>query len=90
MQHASPWTLASPTDEHGKPKPRHRIPDLRKLDPIIHLCAESIRICAILLQPVMPGRMKHALDLMGVREERRMLKDAVVGADGEFGVPMVE
>ncbi|KAL9025008.1 MAG: hypothetical protein Q9196_006091 [Gyalolechia fulgens] len=90
MQQASPWTLASPTDQHGRPKPVPPIVDLPKLDPIIYLCAESIRICAILLQPVMPGRMKHVLDLMGVREERRMFRDAGIGTDNEFGVPMVE
>ncbi|KAL9597792.1 MAG: hypothetical protein Q9219_004919 [cf. Caloplaca sp. 3 TL-2023] len=90
MQHASPWTLASPTDEHGRPKADHKPPDVRKLDPIIHLCAESIRICAILLQPVMPGRMEHILDLIGVAKEMRMFQDTVVGGDGDFGVPMVD
>lgn len=34
--------------------------------------------------------MKHLLDLMGVDEGRRMFKDAVVGADREYGVPMVD
>ncbi|KAL8709646.1 MAG: hypothetical protein Q9225_007415 [Loekoesia sp. 1 TL-2023] len=90
MTQASPWTLADPTDEHGRPKPDYKPPDLSKLDPIIYLLAESIRICAILLQPVMPGRMKHALDLMGVQEDRRMFKDATVEADKEYGVPMVD
>lgn len=90
MQHSSPWTLASRTDEHGRPRPNYQSPDLKKLDPIIYLCAESIRICAILLQPVMPGRMKHVLDLMGVDEGRRTLRDAVVGGDRGYGVPMVE
>lgn len=90
MQLASPWTLGSRTDEHGRPRPHHQPPDLQKLDPIIYLCAESIRICAILLQPVMPGRMKHVLDLMGVDEGRRMFNDTVAGVDREYGVPTVD
>lgn len=64
--------------------------DLGRLDPIIFACAESIRICAILLQPVMPGRMKHVLDLLGVSEGRRMIRDATVGGDREYGIPMVD
>lgn len=90
MQHASPWTLGSRTDQHGVPRPHRQPPDLQKLDPIIFLCTESIRICAILLQPVIPGRMKHVLDLLGVNEGKRMFQDAVVGGDTEYGVPMVD
>lgn len=90
MQSSSPWTLGAPTDQHGRKKPDHQPADTSKLDPIIYLCAESIRICAILLQPVMPGRMDHVLNLMGVSGEKRMLKDAAVGGDTEFGVPTVE
>ncbi|KAL8633145.1 hypothetical protein Q9189_001045 [Teloschistes chrysophthalmus] len=75
-----PATPTTPTTHstHGKP------------DSIIYLCAETIRICCILLQPVIPGRMKHALDLLGVEEGRRMFADAVVGGDRTYGVPMVE
>ncbi|KAI4280617.1 MAG: hypothetical protein L6R35_005854, partial [Caloplaca aegaea] len=75
MQHASPWNFGAPTDKHGRPKALQCF-DLGRLDPIIYACAESIRICAILLQPVMPERMKHVLDLLGVDEGRRMIGDA--------------
>ncbi|KAI4143476.1 MAG: hypothetical protein L6R39_004559 [Caloplaca ligustica] len=90
MQSSSPWTLAARTDEHGIPKTFYKPLRALKADPVIYLCAESIRICAILLQPVMPERMKHVLDLMGVDEGRRMFRDAVVGADREYGVPKVD
>ncbi|KAL8752442.1 MAG: hypothetical protein Q9199_005734 [Rusavskia elegans] len=93
MQKASPWDLSARTDEHGVPKATTHLrvdQHVEKVDSIIYLCAESIRICGILLQPVMPQRMKHLLDLMGVDEGRRMFKDAVVGADREYGVPMVD
>ncbi|KAL8965771.1 MAG: hypothetical protein Q9197_006333 [Variospora fuerteventurae] len=89
MQHASPWNYGAPTDKHGRPKALKCL-DLERLDPIIYACAESIRICAILLQPVIPERMKHVLDLLGVDEGRRMIGDATVGADREYGIPMVE
>lgn len=89
MQHASPWNFGAPTDKHGRPKALQCF-DLGRLDPIIYACAESIRICAILLQPVMPERMKHVLDLLGVDEGRRMIGDATVGADREYGIPMVD
>ncbi|KAL8958024.1 MAG: hypothetical protein Q9193_004843 [Seirophora villosa] len=89
MQHASPWSLGARTDKHGRPKASIPV-DLGRLDPIIFACTESIRICAILLQPVMPGRMKHVLDLLGVSEGRRMIRDATVGGDREYGIPMVD
>ncbi|KAI4259326.1 MAG: hypothetical protein L6R42_004624 [Xanthoria sp. 1 TBL-2021] len=93
MQKASPWDLSARTDEHGVPKATTHLrvhQHVEKVDSIIYLCAESIRICGILLQTVMPQRMKHLLNLMGVDEGRRMFKDAVVGADREYGVPMVD
>ncbi|KAL8787835.1 MAG: hypothetical protein Q9213_002022 [Squamulea squamosa] len=93
MQKASPWDLSARTDEHGVLKGTIHLPtdlNVQNVDSIIYLSAESIRICGILLQPVMPQRMKHLLDLMGVDEGRRMFKDAVVGADREYGVPMVD
>ncbi|KAL8773159.1 MAG: hypothetical protein Q9209_001835 [Squamulea sp. 1 TL-2023] len=92
MQQASPWDLSARTNEHGVLRGTVHLPtdhNIQKVDSIIYLCAEAIRICGILLQPVMPQRMKHLLDLIGVEEGRRMFKDAVVGADREYGVPMV-
>ncbi|KAL8648210.1 MAG: hypothetical protein Q9226_006089 [Calogaya cf. arnoldii] len=90
MQQAAPWDLAVPTDPHGVPKEDWQLSVSKKVDSIIYLCAESIRICGILLQPVMPQRMKHLLDLMGVDEGRRTFRDAAVGKDVTYGVPMVE
>ncbi|KAL9634002.1 MAG: hypothetical protein Q9204_003175 [Flavoplaca sp. TL-2023a] len=93
MQKSSPWDLSARTDEHGVPRGIIHLPTdqhIRKVDSIIYLCAESIRICGILLQPVMPQRMRHLLDLMGVDEGRRMFQDAVLGADREYGTPLVD
>ncbi|KAL8994012.1 MAG: hypothetical protein Q9169_005911 [Polycauliona sp. 2 TL-2023] len=93
MQKASPWDLSARTNEHGRPRRERHLPldqHIAKVDSIIYLCAESVRICGIMLQPVMPQRMKHLLDLMGVDDGKRMFQDAVVGADREYGVPLVD
>ncbi|KAL8794790.1 MAG: hypothetical protein Q9182_007596, partial [Xanthomendoza sp. 2 TL-2023] len=94
IQKASPWALTTAPEEDKFGIPKTPVPDpeahIPKVDSIIYLCAESIRICGILLQPVMPRRMKHVLDLMGVDEGRRRFEDALVGADTEYGVPMVD
>ena len=91
MQKASPWDLSAGTVEDGEPRwsIHTQTEQVEKLDSIIYLCAESIRICGILLQPVMPDRMKYVLDLLGVDEGRRTFADAVVGADEWYGEPMV-
>ena len=93
MQKSSPWNLSARTDEHGVPRGSIYLQTdqhIRKVDSIIYLCAESIRICGILLQPVMPQRMKHLLDLMGVDEGSRMFQHAVLGVDREYGTPLVD
>ena len=73
MQEAAPWYLKDP----------------ERLDCIIYLCAESLRICGILLQPYMPSKMKQLLDQLGVDPEKRMLRDAEFGSDRTFGTPLI-
>lgn len=51
----------------------------------IHRSAEALRIAAILLQPVMPGKMARLLDEMGVRAERRTVAHARPDADDAYG-----
>ena len=60
-----------------------------KVDKIIFLCAESIRICGILLQPYMPSKMKDLLDQLGVDSAKRMFENAKFGSDSTYGTPMV-
>lgn len=57
---------------------------------IIFVCAESIRVIAILLQPVMPSKMKRALDLLGVEESRRSFEYARSRTDFTYGTPFVD
>ncbi|KAL9612813.1 MAG: hypothetical protein Q9167_002596 [Letrouitia subvulpina] len=78
MQKSAPWDLAD------------NLRDVRHLDRIIFLCAESIRITGILLQPVMPSRMKMLLDLIGVAPDARALQNTGFGDDGHYGKPMVD
>ena len=57
---------------------------------IIFVCSESIRVIAILLQPVMPSKMKHALDILGVAESNRSFKYARSYADLTYGTPFTD
>ncbi|KAL8868641.1 MAG: hypothetical protein Q9174_004858 [Haloplaca sp. 1 TL-2023] len=88
---ASPWRRL---DKNGNINPvvHHPAHETieQRLHSIIYLCSESIRICGILLQPIMPSRMKHVLDLMGVEEGKRHFKYLDVGSDREYGVPMCD
>ncbi|TQV90883.1 methionyl-tRNA synthetase [Cordyceps javanica] len=51
----------------------------------IHRGAEALRIAAILLQPIMPSKMKRLLDEMGVNPERRTVAHAQPDADDAYG-----
>lgn len=57
---------------------------------ILFLCAESLRICGILLQPYMPGKMSELLDTLGVSPGRRKFADTAIGADLDYGTPPPE
>ena len=76
MQDSAPWAVAKES----------AITD--KLDSIIYLCAESLRICGILLQPYMPSKMENLLDVLGVEKDKRSLADAILGADNTYGAPL--
>lgn len=50
-----------------------------KLSTILHLVYEAVRICNILLQPVVPEYATRSLDRLGIREKDRCLEEAVFG-----------
>ena len=77
MQASAPWTLA-------------RIGSEGQVDEIIFLCAESLRICGILLQPYMPAKMKTLLDQLGVAAGDRSYANTLLGSDTNYGVSMVD
>lgn len=74
IQTSAPWDLAQPKQQ-------------AELDRIIYLCAESTRICGILLQPYMPTKMKQLLDMLGVSDDARLVANATLGADSYYGSP---
>lgn len=76
MQQTSPWTLVKQNPAEPNPK----------LDRIIYLCAESVRVVGILLQPFMPSKMERLLDTLGVNPDARSFQHAT-RQDRDFGAP---
>ncbi len=56
----------------------------------IYLCAESLRVCGILLQPFMPDKAAQLLDMLGVDHGRRGFSFARMDADDSYGSSFVE
>ena len=61
----APWTLKEVTDEPQKRR-------------ILSLIFETLRICSILLSPIMPTSMNKLLDIQSVPLEKRNLSDATL------------
>ena len=78
MQDDSPWTYS-----------KHTSSNYTNVDRIIYLCAESLRISGILLQPFMPSKMKQLLDSLGVADTARGFKNAT-SVDLDYGTPTIE
>ena len=53
----------------------------------IALCAESLRLCGILLQPVIPDSAGKLLDQLNVAPNQRLLQHAKFGSNDLFGFP---
>lgn len=86
LQAQSPWDIASALKKQAADS--NEQPDAQlesRMDSIIYLCAEVLRLSGILLQPVMPDKAKQLLDTLGVDEGRRTYDDAKLGADGSYG-----
>lgn len=45
--------------------------EIEKLDCVLHLTLETLRVCGILLQPMIPNISKKLLEKMNVAESRR-------------------
>ena len=61
----------------------------RRMDCILYLMVESLRIMGILLQPFMPDKATQLLDSMGVSPDQRTFKHTAIGVDKSYGVPNV-
>ena len=77
MQAMEPWGLVGIEEAESQ------------LNSTIYLCAETLRICGILLQPYMPGKTMTMLDMLGVSEDARKFENAILGSDKTFGKPMI-
>lgn len=51
--------------------------DKQRLDTVLFYSLEACRVAGILLQPVMPTKMKDMLDRLGVDDSKRYFKDAL-------------
>lgn len=76
MQQSSPWSYKECSDT-------------AHLNSIIYLCVESIRICGILLQPYMPGKMDQLMGMLGVAPDARKFENTILGSDRDYGVSKV-
>lgn len=76
MQYSAPWRYK---DDGNK----------AQLNRIIYLCVESIRICGILLQPYMPGKINQLMEMLGVAPDARKFENAIPGSDSDYGIPKV-
>ena len=87
IQQAAPWNIAK---EIKNCDGNERATLEQRLDAIIFLCAEALRLQAIMLQPFMPTIAKRQLDMLGVAEDRRDWKWCSLACDDLYGVPMVD
>lgn len=76
---AAPWNLATKGESHRT-----------QLHQVVYLGAESIRIAAILLQPIIPEKATEMLDRLGVDSSSRTFEYAKVHADATYGVSKVQ
>ncbi|KAI4727797.1 hypothetical protein E4T49_04367 [Aureobasidium sp. EXF-10728] len=96
LQYHAPWDIAARLKKR-EPTPE-QIPQVseeidtawkieaeHRMDFIIFLSTETLRLAGIMLQPVMPAKAKQLLDMLGVADDRRSFADAQLGADEDYG-----
>ncbi|MCP9257311.1 Methionine--tRNA ligase, mitochondrial [Dirofilaria immitis] len=63
--------------------------DDRKISSLLYICYEVLRICGILLQPVIPHYADHLLNRLGIERNERILDNAKFIVDSKyFGKPL--
>ena len=68
VQSEQPWLLAKSPKEI----------DRQRLQVLIYLTLECLRICGILLQPIIPSITKQLLDVLDIDENKRTLSDCKI------------
>ena len=101
MQQSSPWTLATQLKSIASDTTGHEMHELSKqgmspedleakIDRIMYLEAETLRLVGIMLQAFIPDSAGKLLDMLGVRPDRRGWDWCVVGKDDAFGDPLID
>lgn len=81
----APWAMSRGLAEKS-PEEQLRLNALKSQT--IYITAETLRNTGILLQPYMPEKAQHLLDVLGVPEENRSFEYCGFGKDSDYGVPM--
>lgn len=88
MTDLAPWTLAKRLDETTSEEDIKSI--TKELCLAIFNIAERLRHIGILLQPFIPEKAKHLLDVLGVDESKRSFEYVGFAKDSTYGVPLRE
>ena len=64
--------------------------DIEHVALTVYAAADALRVAAIGLQPIMPDKMKTALDMLGVDPSKRTWEYASAGHDLSFGEPLID
>ncbi|KAI3396455.1 hypothetical protein diail_12175 [Diaporthe ilicicola] len=81
----APWAMSRGILEKS-PEERERLNAL--MAQTIFIMAEILRNVGILLQPYMPTKAEHILDVLGVPVEKRTFEYCGFGTDFDYGKPM--
>ncbi|KAL1881829.1 methionyl-tRNA synthetase [Diaporthe australafricana] len=81
----APWTMSRGLLEKS-PEEQQRLNEL--ISQTIYIMAETLRNIGILLQPYMPMKAGHMLDVLGVPVENRTFEYCAFGKDFDYGQPM--
>ena len=79
-----PWSIARNL-RNEKPEEQLRLKAL--MGRTIYVTAETLRNMGILLQPFIPEKAKHMLDVLGVSDEKRTFEFLGLGMDPTYGEP---
>lgn len=101
LHRSSPWTLVTQLRGIMADTTGNELHELSKqgsspeqledqIDSSIYLCAETLRLVGIQLQPFMPDTSGRLLDMLGVKEDRRSWGWCQLGKDWEYGTPFVD
>lgn len=87
IQSNEPWVLVKRMTKGPVGESSQR--DKERLDTLLYVAMESARICALLLQPIMPKSASKMLDMLGVDHGRRGAEHCKFG-EGVSGSRLVK